>query len=170
MSFCISFVDQIKIEGDILNIYLISTCSTYNVLLYLSIPCQHLPGSSIAEIQLSRALLPRVAAVNVQGLRLSLPPTRHEVRFSPLKTLPVRVEISSGNFSAHLAWSTLPGSIISVPPGAGCRDVDVGSCGSFWELPSLLLQHDCTARIVDIHIFTQSVHPIGSIVFYSYFI
>ena len=108
-------------------LYLISTCSTYNVLLYLRTPCQHLPGSSIEEIQLSRALLPRVAAVNVQGLRLSLPPTRHEVRFSPLKTLPVRVEISSGNFSAHLAWSTLPGSIISVPPGAGCRDVDVGT-------------------------------------------
>eukprot|EP00434_Breviolum_minutum_P027014 symbB.v1.2.023886.t1/scaffold2222.1/size85392/2 len=97
---------------------------------------EHLPGSSIAEIQLSRALLPRVAAVNVQGLRLSLPPTRHEVRFSPLKTLPVRVEISSGNFSAHLAWSTLPGSIISVPPGHSSFEVRVLLSDFFLGLPT----------------------------------
>ena len=71
----------------------------------------------VSHVQLSRALVPGVAMISVQGLRASLPPTQHYLRFSSLKTLPIQVRISGGSFSTSLAWSALPGSIISVPPG-----------------------------------------------------
>lgn len=58
-------------------------------------------------------------AAEVKGLRPSDPMTTYEVRFSPLVTLPVLLQISSGNFSRRVAWSTLPASILSVPEGPG---------------------------------------------------
>eukprot|EP00434_Breviolum_minutum_P000059 symbB.v1.2.000050.t1/scaffold2.1/size812218/4 len=71
----------------------------------------------IAEISLARQRIPRVATVETQGLRPSLPPTKHLIRFSPLKTLPATLRLSSGGFQKTLAWSTLPQSVISLPPG-----------------------------------------------------
>eukprot|EP00438_Fugacium_kawagutii_P035657 Skav208373 [mRNA] locus=scaffold1964:719107:721384:- [translate_table: standard] len=73
----------------------------------------------IEEIQLSDHMVPRVARVGVKGLRPSDPTTTYEVRFSPLVTLPVLLQITSGNFSRKVAWSTLPASILSVPEGRG---------------------------------------------------
>ncbi len=40
-----------------------------------------------------------------------------QVRFSPLMTLPTTVKITAPDFATKLAWSQLPGSIISVPAG-----------------------------------------------------
>ena len=40
-----------------------------------------------------------------------------QVRFSPLMTLPTTVKITAQDFETKLAWSALPGSIISVPAG-----------------------------------------------------
>lgn len=42
-----------------------------------------------------------------------------QVRFSPLMTLPTTVEIRADGFQQKVAWSTLPGSTISVPAGQG---------------------------------------------------
>ena len=40
-----------------------------------------------------------------------------QVRFTPLTTVPTSVEIESGEFKRNVAWSTLPGSTVSVPEG-----------------------------------------------------
>ena len=40
-----------------------------------------------------------------------------QVRFSPLMTLPTTLKITAQDFETKLAWSALPGSIISVPAG-----------------------------------------------------
>jgi len=90
----------------------------------------------VSHVQLSRALVPGVAMISVQGLRASLPPTQHYLRFSSLKTLPIQVRISGGSFSTSLAWSALPGSIISVPPGLHNFDVQVTLSDLFLGLPA----------------------------------
>ena len=59
----------------------------------------------------------QVVTAKVQGLRSSLPTTFYKIRFSPLVTLPVLLRIRSGDFTKNIAWSTLPGSILSVPEG-----------------------------------------------------
>ena len=135
-------------------------------------------GSSapVVEMHLDQRHVPRVARVDVQGLRPCLDPTsyqarpapplprwpkkryvmpegdcstshafihiyiythlssmarygtsvsgrlRHarvavQVRFTPLTTVPTSVEIESSDFKRNVAWSTLPGSTISVPEG-----------------------------------------------------
>lgn len=74
-------------------------------------------GAVIAEIRLARQRIPRVATVRSQGLRPSLPATEQFIRFSPLKTLPARLSLSGLGFQRVLAWSTLPRSTISLPPG-----------------------------------------------------
>eukprot|EP00435_Cladocopium_sp_Y103_P059771 s593_g21.t1 len=75
-------------------------------------------SAAIVEIQLSQRMVPRVAGVGVQGLRSSLPMTVYKIRFSPLVTLPVLLRITStGGFTKSIAWSTLPGSVLSVPEG-----------------------------------------------------
>ena len=44
-----------------------------------------------------------------------------QVRFSPLMTLPTTVKITAQDFETKLAWSALPGSIISVPAGQAMK-------------------------------------------------
>ncbi|CAK9082465.1 unnamed protein product, partial [Durusdinium trenchii] len=82
-------------------------------------------GVGLEEIQLSQALVPRIATVRVQGVRPSLDPTEFAIRFSPLRTLPFLVTLTADSFSAKVAWSTLPGSILSLPEGLGSFDMTV---------------------------------------------
>ena len=74
-------------------------------------------GSAVEEIQLAHRRIPRVAKIGVQGLRPSLPETEYQVRFSPGATLPTVLELSGENFRRTVAWSTIPGSVISVLEG-----------------------------------------------------
>ncbi|CAJ1460667.1 unnamed protein product [Effrenium voratum] len=85
------------------------TVTSYSIVQSFSAPTE--------EIQLSHRMVPRVATITVEGLRSSLPTTRYEIRFSPLVTLPVLLQLTAPNFAKKVAWSTLPGSILSVPAG-----------------------------------------------------
>eukprot|EP00438_Fugacium_kawagutii_P030474 Skav233932 [mRNA] locus=scaffold2412:1838:4101:- [translate_table: standard] len=77
------------------------------------------PHSAVEEVPATLKLSDLMC--EVKGLRPSDPITTYEVRFSPLVTLPVLLQISSGNFTRKVAWSTLPASILSVPEGPGCN-------------------------------------------------
>ena len=74
-------------------------------------------SAAVVEVQLAHRSIPRVAKIGVQGLRPSLPETDYQVRFSPAMTLPTVLELSGENFQRTVAWSTIPGSVISVPEG-----------------------------------------------------
>ena len=84
----------------------------------LRVPIEDKWSSAVAEIKLTQSLHPRTASVQVKGLRSSLPETEYHLRFSPLMTIPMLVHINADNFKVSVAWSTLPGSTISIPPGA----------------------------------------------------
>ena len=75
-------------------------------------------SSAVEEIQLVGRQMPRVASVWVQGLRPSRPETQYQVRFSPAETIPTVLRIRAGSFTRAVAWSTLFGSVISIPAGA----------------------------------------------------
>ncbi|CAK9064104.1 unnamed protein product [Durusdinium trenchii] len=87
------------------------------------------------EIQLSQALIPRVSTVQIQGLRPWLEPSEVHVRFSPLRTLPFWVEVKGADFHALVPWSTIPGSIISLPPGVAEIDLTVTLVDFYLGLP-----------------------------------
>ncbi|CAE7503906.1 PRPF4B, partial [Symbiodinium sp. CCMP2456] len=93
-------------------------------------------GAAVTEVKLSDAQLhPRVATVRVQGLRPSLPPTAYSLRFSPLQTMPSQIHISSVRFNRTTAWSTLPGSRISLPEDVETFNVTVALTDFFLGLP-----------------------------------
>ncbi|CAE7692614.1 unnamed protein product, partial [Symbiodinium sp. CCMP2456] len=95
----------------------------------MQIPIQENHSAVVVEIQLAQRQVPRVASVHVKGLRPSLPETKYQVRFSPFQTLPTALRLSSESstngtrksFQRTLAWSSLPGSVISVPSVATGR-------------------------------------------------
>ncbi|CAE7225085.1 vasn [Symbiodinium sp. CCMP2592] len=72
---------------------------------------------AVEEIQLSHRQVPRVATIRVQGLRPSRPETTYEVRFSPSATMPAALRITAQEFQRTIAWSSLPGSVFSIPEG-----------------------------------------------------
>ncbi|CAE6963622.1 Lingo4 [Symbiodinium sp. CCMP2592] len=74
-------------------------------------------GAAVEEIQLSHRQVPRVATIRVQGLRPSRPETTYEVRFSPSATMPAALRITAQEFQRTIAWSSLPGSVFSIPEG-----------------------------------------------------
>ena len=80
-------------------------------------------SAAVVEVQLAHRRIPRVAKIGVQGLRPSLPETDYQVRFSPATTLPTVMELSAENFRRTVAWSTIPGSVLSVPQGGVHREV-----------------------------------------------
>ena len=97
-------------------------------------------STALEEAQLSNHLVPRVARIGVKGLRPSLPAVDYQVQFSPLMTLPVLVSIAAGDFATHVAWSTLPGSVLSLPQGTSDLDVQVSLADFVLGLPVQL--HD----------------------------
>ncbi|CAE7403941.1 unnamed protein product [Symbiodinium sp. CCMP2592] len=90
----------------------------------------------IEQILLSKALIPRVSSVKVQGLRSSLSPAEYLVRFAPMQTLPSAVTIRSGNYTASVPWSMLPGSIVSVPAGADMLKLEIFLLDFYLDLPA----------------------------------
>ncbi|CAE7378716.1 unnamed protein product [Symbiodinium necroappetens] len=88
------------------------------------------------ELQLSQALIPRISRVQAKGLRPSLQAKEYFVRFSPMQTLPSHVTVSKENFTARVAWSTLPGSIMSLPEGVDSFDIHVNLLDFFLGIPA----------------------------------
>ncbi|CAE6972105.1 unnamed protein product, partial [Symbiodinium sp. KB8] len=65
-------------------------------------------------------MVPRVARVTIQGANPSLPATEYLVRFAPQAKLAqvLLLEAPDLGFRRCLAWATLPGSQLSIPPEA----------------------------------------------------
>ncbi|CAE7214799.1 unnamed protein product [Symbiodinium sp. CCMP2456] len=96
-------------------------------------------GASITEVVLTNMPIPRIATVQVKGLRTSLAEKQYMVRFAPMQTLPVALVLSSGNFSTTLPWSALSGTVVSVPRVT--QDVEVKVILTEFHL-SLPVRHD----------------------------
>ncbi|CAE7208455.1 unnamed protein product [Symbiodinium sp. CCMP2592] len=92
-------------------------------------------STAVEEVNLAGSQVPRVAIVSVQGLRPSLPPTNYTVRFTPATTLPAVLWLSTEGFQRTIAWSTLHGSVFSVPEGVQNLTVEVGVADFVLGLP-----------------------------------
>ncbi|CAE7039634.1 LRRC15 [Symbiodinium sp. CCMP2592] len=99
------------------------------------LPIQENQSSAVEEIQLVGRQIPRVASVWVQGLRPSRPETQYQVRFSPADTIPTVLWLRAGSFTRAVAWSTLSGSVISIPAGEDTLQVEVGLADFTVSLP-----------------------------------
>ncbi|CAE7694050.1 LINGO4 [Symbiodinium sp. CCMP2592] len=95
----------------------------------IAVDDQH--GMAVEEIQLSHRQVPRVATIRVQGLRPSRPETTYEVRFSPSATMPAALRITAQEFQRTIAWSSLPGSVFSIPEGQP-RSHGPAAVGQLW--------------------------------------
>ncbi|CAE7338628.1 unnamed protein product [Symbiodinium sp. CCMP2592] len=92
-------------------------------------------GALVADLQLSRALIPRTTSIRVQGLRPNIAATEYLVHFAPFKTLPRLLRLSGANFSTTVAFSALPGSVISIPEGTASLELEVELTDFFLGLP-----------------------------------
>ena len=73
--------------------------------------------SASALVELHNMTIPRIAEVEVFGLRPSLPGTIYSVRFAPKQMLPQKLLIADaqGSILHCFAFSALPGSQLSIP-------------------------------------------------------
>ena len=93
-----------------------------------------------------------------------------QVRFSPLMTLPTTVKITAQDFETKLAWSALPGSIISVPAGQAMNHLfffpkDVSSQG-FSEDCWCISYH--AYQLASFHTYCFNTHPFNTYRFNTY--
>ncbi|CAE7378922.1 unnamed protein product, partial [Symbiodinium sp. CCMP2456] len=110
-------------------------------------------SAAVQEVQLAHRRIPRVSNVSVQGLRPSLSPTDYQVRFSPATTLPtvLRLSAESPRFQRTVAWSTLHGSVISVPEGVQDLHIQVEVTDVVVGLPRLAGRDpDCSSQSAEL--------------------
>lgn len=76
--------------------------------------------SALSPVPIGGMMVPRVARVTIQGTNPSLPATEYLVRFAPQAKLAqvLLLEAPDLGFRRCLAWATLPGSQLSIPPEA----------------------------------------------------
>ena len=107
-----------------------------------------------------------------------------QVRFSPLMTLPTTVKITAQDFETRLAWSALPGSIISVPAGQAMNHLFFPkrrsvagffrrllaytiSCISISIIPHILFQY-ASLQYYRFNTYPFNMHPVHAYPFNTY--